>query len=239
MKKTLVIIPAFNEAPTLGLVIEKVKASLPEADILVVNDGSTDLTVKIARKKNVLVASHPFNMSYGVALQTGYKYALRENYDFLVQIDADGQHEPSCLPKLLKVVEKGEADIAIGSRFMKGSQTYKIETLRYLGMILFRKIISLVIKQKITDSTSGFRAFNKKVLRFAASDAYSTDFPVADVLVLFHFAGFKIKEVPIKMNPRTTGDSMIQGIKPIYYTFKMFLLIFLSLFREKKSFKEA
>ncbi len=136
-------------------------------------------------------------------------------------------------------MKKGQCDIAIGSRFLQKDHPYRAQTLRYLGMLLFAKIASLLIKQRVTDPTSGFQVFNKNVARFHSSDAYPIDFPDADVLLTLHFAGFKIKEVPVRMYPSFAGKSMHQGLKPIYYIFKMFLSIFLTLFREKKKFEES
>ncbi len=222
MSKTLVIIPALNEEKNIAMVIEKIKKGLPRTDILVIDDGSTDQTAKIAEAQQVKVISHPFNMGYGVGLQTGYKYALEQNYDFIVQLDGDGQHEPASASLLLEAVQKAHCDVALGSRFLQKDHPYKTQTVRYLGMLLFGKIVSLITKQKITDPTSGFQAFNHKVVKFFTADVYPADFPDADVLLMLYFAGFKIKEVPVKMYPRSTGKSMHQGLKPVYYIFKMF-----------------
>ncbi len=238
MNKTLVIIPALNEEKNIRPVIKKVIKCLPRADILVVDDGSTDQTAKIAEEEGVIIISHPFNLGYGVALQTGYKFALLKDYYFVCQLDADGQHEPSCLPDLLMVIEKKQADVALGSRFLRSDHSYKTSYLKYLGMLIFGRIASLITKQKITDPTSGFQAFNKDVVRFFTSGAFPTDFPDADVLIMLYFAGYKIKEVPVIMYPKISGRSMHQGLKPFYYIFKMFLSIFLTLFREKKIVKE-
>lgn len=239
MAKVLVIIPAYNEEKNLGQVIKKIKKTQLAVDILVIDDGSTDQTTQEAEKQKAKVISHPFNMGYGAALQTGYKYALEQNYDFVVQLDGDGQHEPASIPPLLEAVQKAHWDVALGSRFLQKDHPYKTQTIRYLGMLLFGKIVSLITKQKITDPTSGFQAFNHKVVKFYTADAYPADFPDADVLLMLYFAGFKIKEIPVTMYPRATGKSMHQGLKPIYYIFKMFLSIFLTLLREKKKFEES
>lgn len=237
MDKILVIIPAFNEEKNIGSVIKKIKKSLPKADILVVDDGSTDQTVLLASSHRVSTVSHPFNMGYGVALQTGYKYAKENSYDFICQIDADGQHEPSFLPSLLLPIQTDQCDIVIGSRFLNERYDYPAPIGRLLGMKLFGWTASIIIKQKVTDPTSGFQAFNKEVVKFLILDSFPADFPDADVLIMLHFAGFRIKELPVKMYSSSVGKSIHQGLKPVYYLFKMFLSICLTLLREKKNYK--
>jgi len=234
-KDTLVIVPAYNESQTIRKVIVKIKDCLPNIDILVINDGSTDTTAGIAKKHRVIVVSLPFNMGYGVALQTGYKYAQAKGYKYILQMDADGQHEPSCLNDLLGVVKKDEADIAIGSRFLAKSD-YQTPWVRQLGMIIFGKIASFIIKQKITDPTSGFQAMNRRVLNFFTGEFYPSDYPDADVIIFLHLAGFRIKEVPTVMYSASNKKSIHSGFKPLYYIFKMFLSIPM-IFLRKRPYK--
>ncbi len=232
--KTLTIIPAYNEAPRIGRVIANVRTALPDADIVVVNDGSRDETASCARAAGASVVSHPFNLGYGVALQTGYKYALAHDYDLVLQIDADGQHEASDLPRLLEVVASGRADVAIGSRFLQGGQ-YRAPLVRRLGMRLFAAIASTLTRTRVTDPTSGFQALNRRVIKYYASPAYPVDYPDADVLIMLHYAGFRFIEIPVTMYPASTGKSMHSGFKPLYYIFKMLLSIFMVLLRGRQN----
>ncbi len=233
--ETLIIIPAYNEAGNIARVIAATRASAPLADILVVNDGSSDDTAAIARQARARVISLLFNIGYGVALQTGYKYALAKGYRYVIQMDGDGQHEPACIPTLLAEVQSGAADVVVGSRFLgRETGSYRVEWGRRLGMTLFGGIASFIMGQKITDPTSGFQALNREALRFFASDAYPGDFPDADVLIMLHYNGFRVKEVPVIMYCNTDGKSMHSGLKPLYYVFKMCLSIFVTLLRGNK-----
>ena len=231
MKTTIVIIPAYNEEKRIAAVVAGVAASIPEAAVVVINDCSRDDTAAAARQAGAIVVSHPFNMGYGAAIQTGYKYARDKGYDYLVQLDADGQHDPTCIPALLAPVRRGEADIAIGSRFLGSS--YRPPLARRAGMALFRRIVALVTGTAITDTTSGFQAFNHEVIRFFASDVFPVDYPDADMLIMLHRAEFRITEVPVRMFENSEGKSMHSGLKPLYYMFKMLLSICVTLMREK------
>lgn len=230
--KTLVIIPAFNEAPRIARVIADVRAALANTDIVVVNDGSRDDTARGAREAGARVLTLPFNLGYGVALQTGYKYALAYGYDFVLQMDADGQHEARDLPKLLAAVQSERADVAIGSRFLNGTP-YHATFARRAGMKLFAAIASALTRTHVTDPTSGFQALNRRVVEYYASSAYPVDYPDADVLLMLHYAGFRFTEVPVTMYPSARGQSMHDGLRPLYYIFKMFLSIFMVLLRGK------
>jgi len=240
MMRTLVIIPAYNEEKQIASVIRLIKRHLPQAEVLTVDDGSKDGTRDQAMEAGVKVLSHPFNLGYGIALQTGYKYALTKGFEIVVQMDGDGQHDPSFLPDLLAVIQKGEADIAIGSRFLpvkgKGGGSehppYRPPFLRRLGMKFFGTIASLLIRQKITDPTSGFQAMNRRVLEWVSSDTFPFDYPDADVIIMLHRAGFRIREVPVQMFENVGKKSMHSGWKPLYYVFKMCLSILVTLMRE-------
>lgn len=236
-KKVLVLIPAFNEAPGIPGVIQRIHRVFPEGDVLVVNDGSSDNTATVAREAGAIVVSHPFNLGYGIAIQTGYKYACMKGYEYLVQIDGDGQHDPAFISTLLKPVVQGDADFVIGSRF-RHDQSYKPPLIRRLGMLFFRRLVSLLIQTPITDSTSGFQAFNKKVIHFFATDIFPCDYPDADVLIALHFAGFTIREVPVRMFANANNKSMHHGLKPLYYIFKMLLSMFVSLLRDHRFYRK-
>ena len=232
--RILIVVPAYNEAQNIGTVIRSVREVVPAADILVVDDGSPDGTAAVARQAGARVISLPFNLGYGVALQTGFKYALERGYDYVVQMDADGQHEPTSVLDLIAEVRQGTADVILGSRFL-GSSTFKPHFARRMGILLFRVIVSGVVGQRITDPTSGYQALNRRVLRFYATEAYPVDYPDADVLIMVHFAGFKIKEIPVVMYTGAAHrKSMHSGLRPLYYVFKMFLSILVTLMRQRR-----
>jgi glycosyltransferase involved in cell wall biosynthesis len=222
--KTLVLVPAYNEAARIGRVLAAIRAAAPDADVLVVDDGSADATSAVAREAGARVARLPINLGYGVAVQTGYKLAVREGYACVVQLDADGQHEPADIPTLRAVIERGEADIAIGSRFL-GAVTYRPGAFRRAGMGLFRLLARALTGVRFSDVTSGFCALGSDVVRFVATEWYPTDYPDADVLITLHRAGFRVREIPVRMYPRAAGRSMHAGLKPVYYVFKMLLSV--------------
>jgi glycosyltransferase involved in cell wall biosynthesis len=230
--KPLVLVPAFNESTRISSVLAGVRAALPDAIILVVDDGSSDDTAEVARAAGARVARLPFNLGAGVAAQTGYKLAVREHYNCVVQIDADGQHEPADIPALLAVIARDEADVAIGSRFLGGG-AYKTGLLRRLGMGLFRLLTWLLTGVHFSDVTSGFRAFSGDVAHFVATEWYPTDYADADVLITLRRAGFRLREVPVRMYPRAGGRSMHAGLRPIYYVFKMLLSVVLAPLRRE------
>lgn len=230
--KIVVIMPAFNEENRIRSTIEGIRKHM-DADMVVVNDGSTDGTSDEARKAGAMVLDHPFNLGYGAALQTGLTYAFENGYDFAVQMDADGQHNPVSVKELLAPVLKGEVDVAIGSRFAEGG--YRASLVRRLGMIFFSAVTSVITRKRITDSTSGFQALNRKIMKFYASDAYPSDYPDADVIIMLHKKGFRFKEVPVVMHEARTGKSMHGGIiRPLFYIFKMVLSIFVTLLRKEE-----
>ena len=179
-----------------------------------------------------LVINLSSNLGYGAALQTGFKFALDKGYEFAVQMDADGQHDPLSIEALISPVLKDEVDVVIGSRFLdKGN--YKAPFVRRMGMYFFGIITSVLTGRRITDPTSGFQALNKKVMEFYASDAYPVDYPDADVIIMLHRQGFRFKEVPVIMH-NAAKRSMHGGIlKPMYYIFKMMLSIFVTLLRKE------
>jgi glycosyltransferase involved in cell wall biosynthesis len=169
-----------------------------------------------------------------VAIQTGYKYALAKGYDFAVQIDGDGQHDPAFIPHLLAPVLAGETDFTLGSRFL-GIASYEPSLARRVGMAFFRRLVSVLIGTRITDSTSGYQAFNRKVIRFFTTEVFPCDYPDADMLLTLHRAGLRIMEVPVRMHASASGKSMHSGWKPFYYMFKMLLSIFVTLLRKKET----
>ncbi len=224
-----IIIPAYNEAGRIGSTIADIR-KFSNADIIVVSDGSTDNTADEARAAGVVVIDLSFNLGYGAALQTGFKYALKMGYRFAVQMDADGQHEPSAIQSLIEPVLKDDVDITIGSRFL-GRGNYKAPFIRRIGMSFFAFIASIFTGKRVTDPTSGFQALNGKVMKFYASDAYPVDYPDADVIIMLHRRGIKFKEIPVAMKRAVGKISMHSGLRPFYYTFKMLLSILVTLLR--------
>ena len=241
-EKKLAIVPAFNEEKRIASVLEKIRDVDKEIDIVVIDDGSTDNTGLKSRLAGARVIRLSSNMGYGVAIQTGYKYALAKGYEYVVQLDSDGQHDPAYIPQMLGATMSGDADVVIGSRFL-GEKTvletaeagYEVGVARRVGIRLFAFVTSKLIGLKISDPTSGYRALNKRILAFLMNDFFPYDYPDADVIVLVHRAGFKIKELPMAMHDRATGTSMHSGLRPVYYIFKMFLSMLMTLLRKKPS----
>jgi hypothetical protein len=231
----LVIIPAYNEEANVAQVIERVRSQLPEADVLVIDDGSRDQTVGAAARAGAKVVSLPYNMGYGAALQTGYKYARDNGYQALAQIDADGQHDPVYILEMLELIERGEADVVIGSRFLIDNG-YRAPFAKRVGMLLFGTVASWATGQRISDPTSGYQALNRRAFCYCAGDVYPSDFADADVLIMLHRAGLRVREVAVRMRPSTRRSrylSMYSFITPVYYIFKMTLAVFVSLLRER------
>lgn len=230
----LIIIPAFNEEGRVGAVVRDVATVLPEADIVVVNDGSADRTADEAAEAGATVLSLPINAGYGAALQTGYKYAVRRRYDVLAQIDADGQHQARFLREMLDTLEATGSDVVVGSRFLDGDGHYRPSVARKVGIALFARIASTLTHQQVTDPTSGFQVMRLKVAEFFCSDVYPSDYPDADILILLHRSGFRVREVPVQMRP-SQGVSMHAGHRSLYYVYKMMLSILVTLLRPRRS----
>ncbi len=229
ISKILVIIPAYNEEGSVGKVVEGVRLHLPHLEVLVVNDGSTDRTSEKARARGATVLELPFNLGIGGAMQAGYQYAYEKGYDIAIQVDADGQHAPEEIQKLLHALELGKVDMAIGSRFI-GSSEYKGSMMRRIGIAIFSGVISTIVRQRVTDPTSGFRASNRKAIQLFASD-YPQDYPEPEVVILLHQCRLKMREVSVKMNERYSGESSITKIRSVYYMVKVLLAIFVDCFK--------
>ena len=220
--RTLIIIPAHNEAASLGGVIADVTAHIG-ADIVVVDDGSTDGTGEIATDAGAELLRLPFNLGIGGAMQTGFLFARQEGYDFAVQVDGDGQHDAVWLERLLEPVLVGECEMAVGSRYLAG-KGYDGTAGRRAGTALFSKILSLLLRHKLTDATSGFRAINRKLIEQSAAD-YPRDYPEVESLLLTHMARYRIMEVPVEMKSRTGGHSSINYFRSVYYMVKVLLAL--------------
>jgi len=230
MQRHLAILPAYNEEDSIGGVITEFKAAMPFADILVVNDGSGDRTGEIARGEKVLLVNHPFNLGYGAALQTGFRFATKRGYDYVLTMDADGQHMPASAGNLLKAMEKQDADVVIGSRFIDGD--YRVGFIKKAGIRLFALIARIYTGVNITDPTSGFQLLRKSAFSFLADgDNYPLDYPDVNIIMALHKRRFRIVETPVAMVENRFGKTMHSGLKPVLYVVKMFLSILMVLVR--------
>ena len=235
--QTLVFIPAWNEEGSVAAVIAGVREALPEADLLVVDDGSSDATAARAREAGALVASLPFNQGLGAALQTGYLYALREGYDFCAHLDADGQHPPAEVARLLEEVYADRADLVIGSRYREPgpaeSDDYKPTISRRIGTGVFRFFLTLATRQRFTDTTSGMRAANRRVMALF-SERYSPDFAEIESLQLAVREGLRVEEVPVRMLERVGGSSFLTPLRSAFFIFKGMIVLMVGQFRPRR-----
>jgi len=216
--RALVIIPAYNEGGNLAETIHEVREKAPWVDILVVNDGSEDNTAEIARELGVAVVSHAFNLGIGGAVQTGFKIARMWDYDIVIQVDGDGQHDPTFIDRLVKPVVEDKADISIGSRFLENKKTDG-PFIRQVGIHFFSRLATLITRTRITDCSSGFRALNRDAIEFF-SDEYPVDFPDAEALILAHRAGLRIGEAPVRFRNRKGGKSSLYFWRFLWYPVK-------------------
>ena len=232
MKSYLIIIPAYNEEGDIASVIGDVKDSNPGADILVVNDGSTDSTSGIARKTGVMVLDIPFNIGYGGAVQTGFRFAAERRYDFVITVDGDAQHDPYSAQNLIEAMEREQADVVIGSRFIEG--TYRMGIMRKIGVRLFSMIARLYTGTNFTDPTSGFQLLNKRVFsHLSKDDNYPLDYPDVNIIMALHKMRVKVVEAPVTMKEKPRGKSMHAGLRPVIYIVRMFLAIIMVLVRKE------
>lgn len=231
--KILAIVPAYNEENSIAGVIEDIKNENAQLDIVIINDGSKDKTKEVAEStKKAFVVNLVSNLGIGGAVQTGFKFANDNNYDIAFQFDGDGQHLASEISKIIQPIKNNEADFVIGSRFTENHDGWKSSFLRRIGINFFRMLNSLIIKQKITDNTSGFRAYNKKAIKFLAFN-YPQDYPEPENVIMMGKNGFKILEVFTLMQERTGGISSISITGGAYYMIKVTLAIFMTALRPK------
>ncbi len=222
-RPSVVVIPAYNEEANLGRVIASLRAAEPELEIAVVDDGSRDATAEVARRAGATVLRHPFNLGYGAALQTGYKYGLAHGAGVLVQMDADGQHDPDDVATLIEPIRAGQADLVIGSRFLEETG-YRMGFARTVGRRLFQGL-ARSFGVAIRDPTSGFQAMNRRVLEEYVRDFFPSDFPDVDVLVVAHRCGLRMAERTVRMRAGARASTMHGGWRDVYYVYKMLLSI--------------
>ena len=230
---TLAVIPAYNEQHNIMQVIQEIQAVSPTVDILVVNDCSTDATsMQVRGAAGVKVVDLPCNLGIGGAMQTGFKYALAAEYDYVVQIDGDGQHVPREVAKLKQAMKESGCDMVIGSRFLD-VESFRTTWCRRVGIRFFYLMFRALVHARITDSTSGFRLYNRKSLALLAQ-YYSSDYPEPDAIVLLKKHGLKICEVGVEMRARENGISSITPLKSPYYMSKVILTILVSCARPRR-----
>lgn len=232
-KELLVIVPAYNEEKNIISVVDDLKKELPFADILVINDNSKDNTAKVLEENGIGFVTTPFNLRYSGVVQTGFKYAVAYDYDYVAQFDGDGQHIAKELAKMYDIIKKNRYDIVIGSRFVEKTE-YDHAFFRKIGTKIFQKIIKLSTKQEITDPTSGLQILSKEVYTRYSKMTNYPDYPDANLIIEMILKGYKIKEVPVKMKERIYGESMHAGIwGPFVYMIRMMYSITLVLLKYK------
>jgi glycosyltransferase involved in cell wall biosynthesis len=235
--KVAVIIPARNEELSIGPLIKEVRRLHPEFEVVVIDDASTDGTSDVALEAGATVLSAPIGLGYGGAVHVGLKFAHGGNYDLVVLMDADGQHDPAYVGTLIEGAEK--YDMVIGSRFM-GVESYDIPAVRRIGMWVFSRIASGITGQRISDTSSGFQALKRNVFSLFALGSYPVDFPDADTIIWVARHGFTVGEVAVKMHARMAGTSMISGFgASLKYALKMPLSILVTLLRIPSSQREG
>lgn len=228
--RRLAIVPALNEERSIGRVLDELHAYDPEVEVVVVDDGSIDDTAATAAAHGARVLRLPFNLGIGGAVQTGYRYAAEHGFDVVVQVDGDGQHDPSELPKIIDPLLRREADIVIGSRFV-GERSYRAPLSRRIGQWVFAKLVSLFVGQSISDTSSSFRALNRRALRLFAQDYPHGYLETVEATVMAARHGLKIKEVPVSMRARVEGQSRLTTGLSIFYAAKVVVAVFVGLFR--------
>jgi glycosyltransferase involved in cell wall biosynthesis len=232
--KTLIIVPAFNESGNIQRTVKGLLVLDLKSDVLVIDDGSRDGTRQEALDAGAQVVSLPFNLGIGGAVQTGFLYAFEHNYDMAVQVDGDGQHDPTYIRALLRPLLAGEADMSIGSRFMADNAGFKSSFSRRLGISFFVHLINALTGVKVTDPTSGFRAYNKKMIALFAA-YYPLDFPEPEAIVVAQQQRARICEVPVVMQARERGSSSIKRLKSVYYMVKVTLAILVHMIRQRRT----
>ena len=229
-RRVVAVVPAHDEEGAIGAVVDGIRGLPAGIDVVVVDDASTDGTAALARAHGAAVVRTPFNLGIGGAVQTGFRYALDHGYDLAVRLDGDGQHDPEELPKLLAPLERDEADIVTGSRFTDGAGGYRPPLARRLGIVYFARLVSLLTRQRVTDTTSGFQALNRRGIALFAAD-YPHDYPEVEATIMVWKHRLRSCEVPVVMRERETGRSSITVLRSVYYMVKVTLALFMAMAR--------
>jgi glycosyltransferase involved in cell wall biosynthesis len=230
--RTIAIVPAHNEEGAIGGVVDEIRAFDGSIDIVVIDDGSSDGTASAAAAHGAAVVALPFNLGIGGAVQTGFKYALERGYARAVRLDGDGQHDPAELPKLLAVLDRDEADVVTGSRFAgEVVGGHRPPSHRRAGIVFFAKLVSLLTRQHVTDTTSGFQALNHRGISLFATD-YPSDYPEVEAILLVAKHRLRLVEVPVRMREREHGTSSITFLRSLYYMLKVTLALLVAMLRK-------
>jgi glycosyltransferase involved in cell wall biosynthesis len=227
----IAIVPAYNEEESVPSVIGEIRAFDPGFAIVVVDDGSADGTSAAAERAGAHVVRLPFNLGIGGAVQTGFRYAHENGFRIAVRVDGDGQHDPAQLGALLGPVLRGEADIVIGSRFAGEGDGYQSSLSRRMGITILAKTVSMLVRRRVTDPTSGFQALNHLAIALFAAD-YPHDYPEVEAALMVHKHKLRMTEVPVTMRERSAGRSSIGALSAVYYMVKVLLALFIGLFRK-------
>jgi glycosyltransferase involved in cell wall biosynthesis len=231
--KSLAVVPAYNEAGSIADVVHAIHRLAPDFDVIVVDDGSTDRTELRAREAGATTIRLPFNLGIGGAVQTGFVYAAERGYDYMVQIDGDGQHDPGEVGKLIAAMEADHSlDMVCGSRFASPDTGYAAPISRRTGIHLFAFTLSKIVRQRVTDPTSGFRLYNRRAIDLFARD-YPHDYPEVEAVLMLHAHRLRMIEVPVRMYARGSGRSSITAPKSAYYMIKVSLALLLGLLRRR------
>ena len=229
--RCLAVVPAYNEGASIEPVVESLRRHAGDFDVLVVDDGSTDDTGQIAAAMGVRVLRLPYNLGIGGAVQSGFVYALEHGYDRMVQVDGDGQHDPQEIHKLMETMAQDPTvDVVCGSRFLTSDYRYPAPISRRTGIHVFAFILSRIMRQRVSDPTSGFRLYNERAISLFAHD-YPHDYPEVEAVLLVHHHRLRMVEIPVRMYLRHGGVSSISSGKSIYYMLKVLLALFVGLAR--------
>ncbi|MCY3799492.1 MAG: glycosyltransferase family 2 protein [Chloroflexi bacterium] len=231
--RILVALPALNEGRNIARAVRRIWELLPQADVLVINDGSSDDTSAEARSAGAQVLDLPFNLGIGAAVQAGFQFARANDYEIVLRNDGDGQHAPEANIELLARLEAGDVDVVIGSRFIDARGDYGTPLPRRLGSAILARLLTRIIGQRVTDPTSGCAAFNRRAIKLFA-EAYPHDYPEPEAIVMLHRSGLRQTEAPVKMIPRQHGDSSITPLRSVYYMLKVILAILINLLRRPR-----
>lgn len=228
--RILVILPALNEGRNIARAVRGIWELLPQVDVLVINDGSSDDTSAEAQSAGAQVLELPWNLGIGAAVQAGFQFARAHDYDIVLRNDGDGQHAPEANIELLARLKAGDADVVVGSRFIEAQGDYGTPFPRRLGSAILASLLSAIIGQRVTDPTSGCAAFNRRAIKLFA-EAYPHDYPEPEAIVMLHRNGLRLVEAPVKMIARQHGDSSITPLRSVYYMIKVILAILINLLR--------